>query len=155
MELRSSSFETEKLGAGETIAGRPTQHVRIIEHSTMEVGAMGFTSPVRQTVETEYYYDPSLVLMRNPLAEVVGSAATVLPATNARYAEKQDSVRRMFVKGMPLKTVITQVKENGKEERTVLEVTRYGAAKVNDADLKIPAGYTRKDNGLGSFKVKL
>ena len=155
MKLKASSFETEKLGNGEMIAGRSTQHVRVIEHSTMEVGAMGFNTPVRQTVETEYYYDPSLTLMRNPLVEIVGSAATVLPSTDARYAAKQDSVKKLFVKGMPLRTVITTVQENGKESRTILEVTRYGATKVNDADLRIPAGYTRKDNGLSGLRVKL
>ncbi len=155
MKLRSSSFETEKLGNGEMIAGRHTEHVRVIEHSTMEVGIMGFSSPVKQTVETEYYYDPSLTLMRNPLIEIVGSTATVLPATDAGYAEKQDSVKRKFMKGMPLKTIIKNVSDTGKESRIVLEVTRYGATRVNEADLRIPAGYVRKDNGLGGFKVKL
>jgi hypothetical protein len=93
--------------------------------------------------------------MRNPLMEIVGSAETILPSSDAKYSAKHDSLRKAYVPGMPLKTVITQVKENGREERTVLEVTRYGPARVNEADLKIPAGYTRKDNGLSGFKIKI
>jgi hypothetical protein len=155
MKLESSSFETEKLGNGEMIAGRPTQHVKIIEHSTMQVGAMGYVTPVRQTVETEYYFDPSLTLMRNPLLEILQSAETVLPSTDARYVAKQDSLKKLYVHGMPLRTIITEVKENGRETKTVLEVTRFGATKVSEEDLKIPATYTRKDNGLSGFKVKL
>jgi hypothetical protein len=37
----------------------------------------------------------------------------------------------------------------------VIEVTRYGAARVDEAELKVPAGYTRKDGDIGRFKVKL
>jgi hypothetical protein len=155
MKLRGSNFETANLGAGENIAGRATQHVRLVESWTMDVGAMGFTTPVRQTVETEYYYDPTLRLARNPLMEVVASAMTVMPSTNREFAARSDSVRHSLVRGTPLRTIITEREENGRESRTVLEVTRYGATRVDEADLRVPAGYTRKDGDLAKFKVKL
>jgi hypothetical protein len=155
MKLRESSFETAQLGAGDRIVGRATQHVRLVERWHMDVGAMGFTTPLRQTVETEFYFDPSLTLARNPLMEILASAATVLPATDPAYAAHADSLRRTLVHGMPLRTVITEHEENGRVSRTVLEVTRYGPAQVDDADLRVPAGYTRKDNGLPGFRLKL
>jgi hypothetical protein len=155
MKLRDSHFETERLGAGEKIAGRATQHVRVTEQWTMEVGAVGFTTPVRQTVEMEYFFDPTLKLARNPLMEIVASAMTVLPSTDPGFAARSDSVRHSFVRGTPLRTVITEREENGRESRTVLEVTGIGAARVSEAELKVPAGYTRKDGDLGRFKVKL
>jgi hypothetical protein len=111
MKLRDSNFETERLGAGEKIAGRATQHVRVTEHWTMDVGAMGFTT--------------------------------------------SDSVRHSLVRGTPLRTIITEREDNGRESRTVLEVTKIGTQRVEEAELKVPAGYTRKDGGLGRFKVKL
>ncbi len=155
MKLRDSNFETERLGAGDKIAGHATQHVRVTENWTMEVGAMGFTTPVRQTVEMEYFFDPTLKLARNPLMEIVASAMTVLPSTDAGFAARSDSVRRSLVRGTPLRTVITEREDNGRESRTVLEVTKIGSERVADADLKVPAGYTKKDGDVGRFKVKI
>jgi len=155
MKLRDSHFETERLGAGEKIAGRATQHVRVTEHWTMEVGAMGFTTPVRQTVEMEYFFDPTLKLARNPLMEIVASAMTVLPSTDPAFAAQADSVRRSLVRGTPLRTVITEREDNGRESRTTLDVTKIGTERVEEAELKVPAGYTRKDGDVGRFKVKL
>ena len=155
MKLRDSNFKTERLGAGEMIAGRATQRVRVIENWTMDVGAMGFTTPVRQTVEMEYFFDPTLKLARNPLMEIVASAMTVLPSTDPDFAARSDSVRHSLVRGTPLRTIITKHEDNGRESRTVLEVTKIGTQRVEEAELKVPAGYMRKDEDLGRFKVKL
>lgn len=155
MKLRDATIESIKLGAGEVIAGHQTQHVRLTEEWSMEVGAMGFTTPVKQTVETDYYFDPSFRLARNPLMEVLASAMTVLPGTDPEFAAREDSVRRSIVRGMPLRAVITEREENGRTSRTVLEVTRIGTDRVADAELKVPAGYTKKDGDIGRFKVKL
>jgi hypothetical protein len=121
----------------------------------MDVGAMGFTTPVRQTVEMEYFFDPTLKLARNPLMEIVASAMTVLPSTDVDFAARSDSVRHSLVRGTPLRTIITEREDNGRESRTVLEVTKIGTQRVEEAELKVPAGYTRKDGDLGRFKVKL
>jgi hypothetical protein len=155
MKLRDANFESKKLGAGETIAGHATQHARMVESWTMDVGAMGFTAPVRQTVETEYFFDPALKLARNPLIEVLESAMTVLPSTDREFAAKSDSMRHALVRGTPLRTVITEREDNGRTSRTVIEVTRYGPARVDEAELKVPPGYTKKDGDIGRFKVKL
>ncbi|HEV8408981.1 MAG TPA: hypothetical protein VGQ30_00645 [Gemmatimonadaceae bacterium] len=155
MKLRDSDFKTERLGAGEKIAGRPTQHVRVTEHWTMDVGAMGYTKPVRQSVEMEYFYDPTLKLPRNPLMEIIASAMTVLPSTDENFAARADSVKNSLVRGTPLRTIITQREDNGRESRTVLEVTKIGTELAKDSDFKVPAGYTKKDGDLGRFKVKL
>jgi hypothetical protein len=155
MKLRDSNFETERLGAGEKIAGRATQHARVMEKWTMDVGAMGYTRPVRQAVEIEYFYDPTLKLPRNPLMEIIASAMTVLPSTDAGFAARSDSVKQSLVRGTPLRTIITEREDNGRESRTVLEVTKIGTDLVKDADLRVPAGYARKDGDLGRFKVKL
>jgi hypothetical protein len=155
MKLRDSDFQTERLGAGEKIAGRATQHARVTEHWTMDVGAMGYTTPVRQTVEMEYFYDPTLKLPRNPLMEIIASAMTVLPSTDRDFAARSDSVKHSLVRGTPLRTIITQREDNGRESRTVLEVTKIGTERVTDSELVVPAGYTKKDGDLGRFKVKL
>ena len=155
MKLRDSNFETERIAGGEKIAGRTTQHVKVTERWSMDVGAMGFTTPMRQTVELDYWFDPSLKLPRNPLMEIVASAMTVMPSTNADFAARADSVRRSFVRGTPLRTVITEHEDNGRESRVVLEVTKIGTEKVTEGELKVPAGYTRKDGDLGKFKVKI
>jgi hypothetical protein len=155
LKLHDSNFRTERLASGGKVAGRITQHVRVTEDWSMDIGAMGFTTPVRQTVEMEYYFDPTMKLPRNPLMEVFASAMTVLPSTNRDFAQKADSVRQSVVRGTPLKTVITEREENGRESRTVLEVTKFGNERVAEAELKVPAGYTRKENDLSRFKVKL
>lgn len=155
MKLHDATIESTRLGKGEMIAGHPTQHVRLSEKWSMDVGAMGYTAPVNQSVETEYYFDPSFRIPRNPLMEIMASAMTVLPATDAEFAEREDSVRKTIVRGMPLRTVITEREENGRESRMVLEVTRIGTDRVTDAELRVPAGYTKKDGDLGRFKVKL
>jgi hypothetical protein len=155
MKLRNSNFETQRLGAGEKIAGRATQHVKVTENWTMEVGAMGFTTPVRQTVELDYFYDPTLKLARNPLMEIIASAMTVMPSSDLEFVARSDSVRHSLVRGTPLRTVITEHEDNGRESRTVLEVTKIGSDKVDESELKVPAGYTRKDGDIGRFKVKL
>ena len=116
---------------------------------------MGFTTPVRQTVEMEYFFDPTLKLPRNPLMEIVASAMTVLPSTDLDFAARADSVRHSLVRGTPLRTIITEREDNGRESRTVLEVTKIGSERVAEEELKVPAGYTKKDGDLGRFKVKL
>lgn len=155
IRLRDSNFETASLGAGGMIAGHPTKHVRLVEHWTMDVGAMGYTEPVRQTVETEFYFDPALKLARNPLMEILASAIAVLPSTDPAFAARADSVRRSLFRGTPLRTVITERDDRGRETRTVLEVTRIGPARVADSELRVPAGYTKQSGDLGRFKVKL
>jgi hypothetical protein len=155
MKLRNANIESSKLGAGGTIVGHATQRVRLTESWTMEVGAMGYTTPVRQTVETEYYFDPALRLARNPIIEVIASAIEVLPSTDREYAVRSDSVRRSLLRGTPLRTVITEREENGRSSQTVLEVTRLASDKVSDAELSVPSSYTRKEGDLPRFKVKL
>ena len=119
MKLRDANIESQKLGAGDAIAGHATQHVKLSASWTMEVGAMGFTTPVRQTVETEYFFDPALKLARNPLTELLESAMSVLPSTDREFSAKSDSVRHLLVRGTPLRTVITERDENGRSSRTV------------------------------------
>lgn len=155
MKLHDATIESTRLGRGGMIAGRPTQRVRVTERWSMDVGAMGFTTPVNQSVETEYYFDPSFRIARNPLMEIAASAMTALPATDAEFAAREDSVRKTIVRGMPLRTVITQHDEDGRTSRMVLEVTRIGSERVTDAELRVPLGYTKKDGDLGRLKVKL
>ena len=155
MKVRESSFQSTSLGAGDRIAGRTTQRARLVEHWRMDVGAMGFTTPLDESIETEYSFDPTLTLARNPLLEILATAASALPASDPAYAVKADSVRRSLVRGMPLRTVVTERKKDGEASRTVIEVTRYAPARVDAADLAVPAGYTRKDNGLSGFRLKL
>jgi hypothetical protein len=116
---------------------------------------MGYTTPIKQTVELDYFFDPSLKLPRNPLMEIVASAMTVMPSTDPDFAARSDSVRRSFVRGTPLRTVITEHEDNGRESRVVLEVTKIGTERVTESELKVPAGYTKKDGDLGKFKVKI
>ena len=90
------------------------------------------------------------------LVEIVTSAMTIMRGmTDPEFAEREDSVRKTIVRGMPLRTVITQHDEKGRTTRLVVEVTRIGAERVTDAELKVPAGYTKKDGDLARFKVKL
>ncbi|MFI5231273.1 MAG: hypothetical protein ACHQSE_02050 [Gemmatimonadales bacterium] len=155
MKLRDATIESTRLGKGDVIAGRPTQHVRVTERWSMDVGAMGFTTPLSQSVETEYYFDPSFRIARNPLMEIVASAMTAMAATDPEFAAREDSVRKSIVRGMPLRTVIMQQDEDGKTSRMVVEVTKIGAERVSEAELRVPAGYTKKDGDFGRFKVKL
>src|SRR5579862_3299008 len=73
MKVRESSFQTTSLGDGERIVGRPTQRARLVERWRMDVGAMGFTTPMDESVETEYTFDPTLTLARNPLLELTAT----------------------------------------------------------------------------------
>ena len=155
MKLHDATIESTRLGRGDVIAGRQTQHVRMTERWSMDVGAMGFTEPVNESVETEYYFDPSFRMARNPLMEIVASAMTVMPATDPEFAAREDSVRKTIVRGMPLRAVITQHDEKGRTSRMVMEVTKIGAARVSEEELRVPAGYAKKDGDLGRFKVKL
>jgi hypothetical protein len=154
MRVRESSFQTRSLGDGDRIAGRPTQRARLVEHWRMDVGAMGFTTPMDESVETEYSFDPTLTLVRNPLLELLAISGNALPASDRKYAATADSVRRSIVRGTPLRTVVTERKADGEASRTVIEVTRYAPANVNTADLAVPTGYTRKDSGLPGFRLK-
>jgi hypothetical protein len=155
MRVRESSFQTTSLGDGDRIAGRPTRRARLVEHWRMDVGAMGFTTPVDESVETEFSFDPTLTLARNPLLELLAASSSVLPASDPKYAARADSVRRSVVRGTPLRTVVTERNSDGTASRTVIEITRYAPASVEPATLIVPAGYTRKDNGLSGFRLKL
>ncbi|HEV8263718.1 MAG TPA: hypothetical protein VGQ06_02125 [Gemmatimonadales bacterium] len=156
VQLRDVRITPERLGAGEPIAGRPTQRYRLTQEYRAYVGAFGIVGdePVHQTVVTEYWVSPRLSLPRNPLVELLAGVETALAQKSASFVHRSAAARDSLFRGMPLRIVVTARSGSGDEptkERRI-EVTDLGPAELDPAIWTIPRGYKQRQGDF-SFEI--
>lgn len=145
--VKDVRLDTARLGPGVTIAGRQTERVQMRQHWRTSIRVMGFTKDdMMGSAVGEYWADPSLALMRNPLLDIVSTSLLALAASDEDFIEQGDEARAALFRGSPLKADIrmTVGGDDGDDvTRLRYEVTRVTPGAVNDADLEVPKGYRR------------
>lgn len=145
--VRDVRLDTARLGAGVTIAGRRTERVQVRQHWRTSIRVMGFTKDdMTGSAVSEYWADPSLPLMRNPLLDIISTSLLALAASDEDFLEQGDAARAKLFRGSPLKADIRmRVGGDDGDDDTHLryEVTRFTPGAVNAAELEVPKGYRR------------
>lgn len=145
--VKDVRLDSARLGAGATVAGRRTERVQLRQHWRTSIRVLGFTKDdMTGSAVGEYWTDPSLPLMRNPLLDIVSTSLLALAASDEDFLEQGDAAKAKLFRGSPLKADIRmRVGGDDGDDDTHLryEVTKLTLGAVNAADLEVPKGYRR------------
>ena len=147
-------LDTARLGAGVAVAGRRTERVQMRQHWRTSIRVMGFTKDdMMGSAVSEYWADPSMPLMRNPLLDIIRTSLLALAAADEDFLEQGDAAKAKLFRGSPLRADI-RFSMGGDDEDTRLryEVTKLTLGAVNAADLEVPKGY-RRTSEKSTFKM--
>lgn len=148
MQMSDIRIETQDLGAGETIQGYPTRHVRMVQNYTMSASMFGRSSKSRSETTTDYYFAPSLRIA-NPFVMNSQSMAMMSQMdmfNNPDYKNQLATANAKLPKtGVPLRTVTTVVTtdEKGKQETmvSIMEMVNFKATNIPSSAFAIPSDY--------------
>lgn len=145
--VRDVRLDTARLGAGASVAGRPTERVQMRQHWRTSIRVMGFTKDdMSGSAVSEYWADPSLPLMRNPLLDIISTSLLAMAASDEDFLEQGDAAKAKLFRGSPLRADIRMTMDGGDGDdntRLLYEVTRLSVGAVNEADLEVPKGFKR------------
>ncbi len=151
MQMSDVKIDAEDMGAGPTLQGYPTRHIRMIQNYTMNASIMGRSSKTRSESTTDYYFAPTLRIA-NPFVSNSNSMAMMSQFSdmfnNPDYKSQMEKANAKLPKnGVPLRTVTTMVStdEKGKAETmtSVMEMLNFKSGNIPASEFAIPAGYTR------------
>ena len=155
LEVEDVTVETQRVGPGGTIAGRPTERWALVQEFVVNVGMFGKTTPQLHRVVTDYWIARDTDMPRNPLFEMLAGAETALAQSDRDFVRLTETRRRQLPRGAPMRIVVTSAHSDA-DKLTAdapkvrrIEVTEYGIAAVDVAALRIPDGYERKEAGKG------
>ncbi len=155
LKVEDVTVETQRVGPGGTIAGRPTERWALVQEFVVNVGMFGKTTPQLHRVVTDYWIARDTDMPRNPLFEMLAGAETALAQSDRDFVRLTETRRRQLPRGAPMRIVVTSAHSEA-DKLTAdapkvrrIEVTEYGVASVDLAALRIPAGYERKEAGKG------
>lgn len=150
VSVRDVRLDTARLGAGARVAGRPTQRVQMRQRWTTSMRVLGFVKEdMAGSAVAEYWTDPSMPLMRNPIFDIVSSSLLALASSDERFMDDTDAARAALFRGSPLKADIrlSIAKDDGDDDtRMRYEVTKITVGGVDEAALTLPKGFRRTVN---------
>ena len=98
--VENSSISSQRVGTGEMVLGRATQHMRIRESYDVKITALGFDGGTEHTtVVTDYWVVPGLDLGHNPLFGLLENATTAMVQGDRDYVAKQQAARDAALQG--------------------------------------------------------
>ena len=148
--VHDASIRSERLGAGEEVAGFATEHYRLQQDYTVDVSAFGMRGDgVRQRVVTEYWVAPRAQLLPNPLIDMLAQVGTALAQADPDFVRRSSAARDSLFSGTPVRiavTITTDAKDERDKPPTVhrFEVTEIEDATFDPAIWSIPAGLHRR-----------
>lgn len=148
MQISDVKIDAQDLGAGESVQGYPTRHVRMVQNYTVSASMFGRMSTSKSETTTDYYFAPSLRIA-NPFVSNSEQMAMMSQFDMYRNPEYQSQMAAAQAKlpknGVPLKTVTTTVStdEKGKQETstTVMEVVNFKRGNFSKSDFAVPSDY--------------
>ena len=148
MELSDVKIDAHDLGAGESVQGYPTRHIRMVQNYTVSASMLGRKSTTRSETTTDYYFAPSLRIA-NPFVSNSQQMATMAQFDmfkNPDYQRQMTAANAKLPKnGVPLKTVTTTVSTNekGKMDTTVttMEMVNFKPGNIPASTFAIPSDY--------------
>jgi hypothetical protein len=108
MQMSDIHIDAQDLGAGETVQGYPTRHVRMTQNYTMSVSVFGRSNKTSNITTTDYYFAPSLRIA-NPFvsnSQQMAMASQLDVFNNPDFKSQMMAAQAKMPKsGVPLKTV--------------------------------------------------
>ena len=153
MHVDDVTVSAEEVHDARPILGYATRHFRFTQKYSMRVSAFGMNADDESTeneVVTDYWVAATAKLPRNPLIELMLSAATAPAQQNRDFVRESARVRDSLFTGMPLLAIV-RGRERGEStlrEKARAEVTRMEKATIDSTTFSVPAGYT-KTSGKG------
>ncbi len=148
MQMSDVKIDAQDLGAGESVQGYPTRHIRMVQNYTVSASMFGRKSTNRSETTTDYYFAPSLRIA-NPFvsnSQQMAMMAQFDMFKNPDYQSQMAAANAKFPKnGVPLKTVTTTVTtdEKGKQETSVttMEMVNFKPGNFSKSDFAVPSDY--------------
>ncbi len=150
MEMSDIKVDAQDVGAGPTIQGYATRHVRMVQNYTMSTSILGRKSRNRSESTTDFYFAPTLRIA-NPFisnSQAMSMMSQLDVFNNPDYTRQMNAANAKLPKtGVPLRTVTTVVStdEKGKSETStsIMEMINFKASNIPASEFAIPSGYTR------------
>ena len=151
--VRDVSITPQRLGAGGTMLGYATEHVRLTEHYTVHITAMGFDGGDETvSVVNDYWVSPGVDLGRNPLLALLDRAGTAMAQSDADFVHQEDAARASLLRGTPLRAVstVTTTDHDGTPKETVrtTEITSLRREAQPASLFEVPSGYQLKHDEM-------
>jgi hypothetical protein len=148
MQISDVRIDAQDLGAGETMQGYPTRHVRMVQNYTVSASVFGKKNTSRSETTTDYYFAPTLRIA-NPFvsnSQQMAMMAQFDMFKNPDYqSQYKAAIEKLPKNGVPLKTVTTTVTtdEKGKKETgtVVMEMVNFKATSIPASAFEIPSDY--------------
>lgn len=148
MQISDVKIDAQDLGAGPTVQGYPTRHIRMIQNYTVSASVFGKTSKSRSEATTDYYFAPSLKIA-NPFvsnSQQMAMMAQFDMFKNPDYQSQMAAANAKLPKNaVPLKMVTNTVTtdEKGKQETavTTMEMVNFKATSIPASAFAVPADY--------------
>ncbi len=149
IEISDVKIDAQDMGAGPSIQGHATRHIRMIQNYTTSAKVFGRTSKTRSESTTDYYIAPNLRIP-NPFVSTEQANAMMSQFDMFNTPEYKNQLAAANAKmpktGAPLRWVTTVVStdEKGKAETmtSTMEMSNLKAGNIPASEFAIPAGYT-------------
>jgi len=146
MQMSDVKIASHDMGAGETVQGYPTKHIRMTQNYTMSVSMFGRSSKTKSEATTDFYFAPTLKIANPFVSNSHQMSAMGDMFNNPDYkTQLTAAMARMPKNGVPLKTLTTTVStdDKGKQETsvTVMEMVNFKASNIPASAFAIPHDY--------------
>jgi hypothetical protein len=147
MGVQASNVKLDfaSLGPGDKVGPFSTNKYRITQDYILSVSFLGAIQSKGTTMHstTDYWYAPQLTMIVNPFANVVQETAWF----GATYGQQLAALQAKLPKGVPVKTIMTDVATDSVGAKTTTtvtwELTNFVRADIPDDAFQIPADYTQ------------
>lgn len=150
MQMSDVKIDAQDMGAGPSIQGHATRHIRMIQNYTVSASMFGRTSKSRTETTTDYYIAPNLRIP-NPFVSTDQANAMMAQFDMFNTPEYKNQMAAANAKmpktGAPLRWVATTVStdEKGKKETSTssMEMVNFKAGNIPASEFAIPSDYKK------------
>lgn len=159
MKTSNETFDFQDLGAGETIQGYKTRHVRITSGQTIEMRVLMSRTKTTSRTAMDAYVAPGLAVDEATIRVWIKSFAGGLRTTNPQLLSKMDEYARGPGRGIVLEATTysedTEDKKGTTYDTLVTEVTGIKKGPIDAALFTYPKDYTVSDMTAGLEAAQL
>ena len=148
LEMSDIKIDAQNMGAGETIEGYKTNHVRMVQNYSMSAKMFGRTSKSRSETTTDYYFAPELKNVSNPFvsnSQAMAMMSQMDMFNNPDYKRQMAAANAKIQYGVPLKSVTKTVTtdDKGKQQTSTVttEMVNFKKGNIPASTFAIPTGY--------------
>ena len=150
MQMSDVKIDAQDMGAGPSIQGHATRHIRMIQNYTVSASVLGRTSKNRTETTTDYYIASNLRIP-NPFVSTEQANAMMAQFDMFNTPEYKNQMAAANAKmpktGAPLRWVATTITtdEKGKQETSTatMEMVNFKTGNIPASEFEIPSGYTK------------